>query len=938
MRHSIHALVAGALAAGALAAAQGGAVADVADVDPGGDFAAALDLPAGVTVSTSGTSSQMFGTTSRAFNDFPRRGGNDSYAVISTGRAIDLFNTNLPGLQPSTSFGGSPDRASMTLTVESNPSQQCLLLDVAMATEERVHTYTSNTPSDAAALRLNGQDQNFATHVGPRFFAQADVPMKPVFYSVNAIDYWHEINEEFERQPDDPDAPLLDAVTPFDHFASVDTLEVPLNVNEPALTDTVTLSIEDANNNDLDSAMMVDRVRLAPTCSSSAGASTGIYPTRNFEIVGHRGVNNILTIDLIPETDDIERYDAADNGWFSAAGAVDLRFRWYRSKGTCTSGDMDDWIPVPDADRQTYSPTILDKGKCILALVTGLRDGYRSETFPSPGTSQWKSTLPIQNGVFTSEESPTISSPGGIETVRVGDVLTSSNGVFTPRPDSYEYQWFADGFQLSGETASTFKVGAAHAGKRIRVRVTAARLNFDDLPVLSVETPAVQLLDLTSAPVPTVSGSGRVAETLTVQPGTWQPDPVALTYQWSSDGVPITGGTKATYVPTAAQVGKQLVVSVTGTKAGYKSETKQSAPVRVVNQGFSAPTPVIVGSGLVGDSLTISQGTWTPSPTTRLYQWYDDNGAISGATSSTYRPNDNQAGQHIYVEITGKLAGYVDTTVRSEPVAVGLRTFASASPVILGSPFVGSALTVNTRKESWVPVPTFTYQWFADGNEIVGATRNVFTPTGDERGKRLTVMVTGKRTGYATEVLESDPVDIDIRYFMTQAPRITGTARVDSRLTVNDGGWVPTPTATTFTWYAGTRQLGVGRSLTVPASAAGQQIKVVMAGSRTFYEPATAVAYTPRVAHGSLNAGSPRVSGSARPGKVVSGRVLWGPRPVTLRYQWYVGSKAIKGATKSSYKIAKKHRNKKIRVRVIGTKSGYTSAVRYSAFVKVAKK
>lgn len=945
MRSFFAPAVSGALLVGLLAAVAP-ASADVADVDVTGDLAAALDLPTGVSVSPASTSSAMVGVATRSFNDFPRAGGAGSYAVLSTGRATDLFNEDIPGAQPSTSFGGAPDRAAVSVTVpqgtttSSGAAAKCLLVDVSMGTEERVHYFTQDIPGDNLSLKLNGVATEYAMHTGPRWFSQVTAPQQPVRYTVNAVQYWHGIDEEFERQPDDSAEPLLPDVTPFDHFTSVDTLEVPLSVNNGAsevTDDVVTLSVQDENNNSLDTVMLVDRVRLAPQCSTDSSAATGLFASRNFEITGHRGVNNTLTIDLIPETDQVERYDAADNGWFPT-GEVDLRFRWYRSKNSCTSSDMADWLAINDADRQSFTPSIAEKGKCVLALVTGLKDGYRSETFPSPASTQWKATLPIQDGVFTNVDAPSISKAGDISVVRVNDQLTANNGLFTPRPDSYSYQWIADNVAISGETGQSYRVTASQAGKRIRVQVKAARLNFASLPALSAETNSVELLELDSTPAPTVSGSGRALDDLTAVPGVWQPDPVALTYQWYLDGALISGATSAVFRPQAGHVGKQISVYVTGRKSGYLPVTRQSPSVTVTQRSFvQAPVPLLQGSGYAGDQLTAVAGTWDPfvGPS---YQWFADDVAISGANGSTYRPSPAQAGQQIHVVTTGTSAGYTTTSRQSEKVTVRLRQLVGTKPLIVGEPFVGSQLTAEPG--TWEPSNVgMKYRWFANGAPIANATSRSFTLTEAQRGKQVSVELTATLVNYEDVVDRSDPVSVDIRRFMTQAPIIAGTLKVGGGVTAQQGAWLPTPTGATYEWYVGTTLVGRGGYLTIPPSAGGKSLRLVMRGTRMYYADATATATSGTVALAALTSSAPTVSGTARPKKVLKVNAgYWGPAPVTVRYQWFVGSKAIKGATKSSYRVAKSYRGKKIRARVTGTKTGYRTLVRYSAYKKIAKK
>lgn len=60
----------------------------------------------------------------------------------------------------------------------------------------------------------------------------------------------------------------------------------------------------------------------------------------------------------------------------------------------------------------------------------------------------------------------------------------------------------------------------------------------------------------------------------------------------------------------------------------------------------------------------------------------------------------------------------------------------------------------------------------------------------------------------------------------------------------------------------------------------------------------------------------------------------WKPKPSSYAYQWYRDGTKIKGATKSSYTVAKADKGKRITVKVTGKKSGYTSVTKASKATK----
>jgi hypothetical protein len=86
--------------------------------------------------------------------------------------------------------------------------------------------------------------------------------------------------------------------------------------------------------------------------------------------------------------------------------------------------------------------------------------------------------------------------------------------------------------------------------------------------------------------------------------------------------------------------------------------------------------PAITGTATVGEILTEHHGTWTGSPTSYRYQWFDCNSVgkkcsvIHGATGSTYRLASADTGHTIRVNETAVNAGGHSTAAMSPPTKV----------------------------------------------------------------------------------------------------------------------------------------------------------------------------------------------------------------------------------------------------------------------------
>lgn len=169
------------------------------------------------------------------------------------------------------------------------------------------------------------------------------------------------------------------------------------------------------------------------------------------------------------------------------------------------------------------------------------------------------------------------------------------------------------------------------------------------------------------AGAPTIAGTPSVGQTLTAQPGTWAPPGVTFTYQWKSNGSPISGATSSTYPLTADEAGDTIVVVVTGHLDGYANVSATSPGVSIALGSLTTATPTILGTADIGSTLTASPGTWGPAPVALSYQWLSDGAPITGATNVTYLITLADAGHALSVTVTGSKTGYTSASVTSAP-------------------------------------------------------------------------------------------------------------------------------------------------------------------------------------------------------------------------------------------------------------------------------
>ncbi|HEX6151479.1 CHAP domain-containing protein [Nocardioides sp.] len=249
---------------------------------------------------------------------------------------------------------------------------------------------------------------------------------------------------------------------------------------------------------------------------------------------------------------------------------------------------------------------------------------------------------------------------------------------------------------------------------------------------------------------PTVTGSPAVGQALTLDPGRWKPSPT-LEVQWRSGNRPIPGATGLTFTPTPEQLWTRLSVRVAAAARGYrpaKAITEQT--VRVARGTMTATSmPSLSGTARVGEQLTVSGGSASPTADSSLVRWYADGQRLAGATGERLALTPALRGREISAVVVLRRDAYRNLRLGTEKTAaVAPGRMEITEPFTLtGRTRYGRLLTVAPGAVTPADA-TVRYTWLRDGSPITGADGTSYRLGAADVGHEVSVRLVLRRDGY----------------------------------------------------------------------------------------------------------------------------------------------------------------------------------------------
>ena len=549
-----------------------------------------------------------------------------------------------------------------------------------------------------------------------------------------------------------------------------------------------------------------------------------------------------------------------------------VTYNWSSTSGTFSSSSTQNptWTAPSSAGKYTLTLTV--------------SDGSLSNT----------ATVDIE--VYAGNRPPVISYTYVPFSAVEGDTVYLYGSAYDPDGDTLTYSWTAPGGTFSGSTTSspTWTAPAVSSATNYTVTLTVndGNTSVSDSRTIIVypDTPPV----IVSYNIPSIVTPGS---TNSISAYAYDPEGKPLTYSWTVSGGTPTTNNASFFSWTAPATEGSITVNLSvsdgnkSTPLGAKTISVKKTNTAPVISSFTVPA-----SGGINQPITISATATDAENDPLTFSFYVDGNLIAektpslaaATTSVTWTPRIRKAYTIKVVVSDGALTAEKSssfTVTNSSPV---LGTVTVPSTATAGTAVTFSATATDADGD------TLTYTWFVNDVSVGQGSSKSYTFT-----KKGTYTVKVSVTDGTATVTSSD-----FTVTVPNQPPVIGTVNVPATGTV---GTAVTLSATatdadsdtlTYTWYAGTTQIGTGATFSwTPTTGGNYSITVdVSDGTATVTSAAKSIAVNtkPVVTNITVSPSAPQ-SGQT----VTLTAVATDADNDTLTYEWYIQNVKQTGTTAS---------------------------------------
>lgn len=427
---------------------------------------------------------------------------------------------------------------------------------------------------------------------------------------------------------------------------------------------------------------------------------------------------------------------------------------------------------------------------------------------------------------------------------------------------------------MSGAGDNVLGIGAALDGDRGLLWGSTSFYSYKTLPKYTYAT-ADEFLAAVAVPAipaskPAISGTAAIGSKLTAVPGTW-PAGTKLSYRWFYNDLPADNETGSTLTVSALAGGQKISVEVTASAPGFRDTTvfsRQTAIVPYAKMVENTVEPVITGTPLPGNTLTVNPGTWTQG-TTLSFLWN------TGETGRSHVVAEGE--DYASVTVTGTAPGMYEHSVEVRLEYPARELAYTVKPFTEKQAMEGVGLYANIG--AWnVREPYWNTVWLRDGVPVPGSEDSLwYTPKPEDIGHRISFTVTVSEDGYLSRTVTSDETEPVKAYVAPPVenmdkPSITGVTTEGEKLTAEPGTWTE-GASFAYQWLrAGQPVSGaVGETYTLTAADVDKTIAVKVTADVPGYTAtsATSAATSP------VRKMTPQAFKDVRPGAQFASEIQW---------------------------------------------------------------